>query len=43
MILLERMEDITMYKAVVADMVELTSLMLFVALVGVVAMAGGSA
>ncbi len=32
-----------MYKAVVADMVELTSLMLFVALVGVVAMAGGSA
>lgn len=31
-----------MYKAVIADMVELSSLMLFVALVGVVAVAGSS-
>lgn len=32
-----------MYKAVITDMVELTSLLLFVALVGVVAVAGGAA
>lgn len=31
-----------MYKAVIVDMVELASLLLFVALVGVVAVAGGS-
>lgn len=31
-----------MYKAVVADIFELASLLMFVALVGVVAVAGGS-